>query len=128
MGNSMKTGPGVPDWAMARAFLTVGTISLIVLIEAQNLHSGLKRDIWSMSCSAPLPCNTSTAVEDKSLRIRMRYNMVKRLSCTALNSCRAQCSLRLLCLLFCSTSTFTIHMCAVFESTPPEVMYQQLLP
>ena len=56
MGNSMKTGPGVPDWAMARAFLTVGTISRIVLMDAQNLHSGLKRDIWSMSCSAPLPC------------------------------------------------------------------------
>lgn len=60
MGNSMKTGPGVPDWAMARAFLSVGTISLTVRMEAQNLHSGLKRDIWSMSCSAPLPCNTNS--------------------------------------------------------------------
>lgn len=58
MGNSMKTGPGVPDWAAARASLKVGTISLTVLTEAQNLHSGLKRDIWSMSCSAPLPWTT----------------------------------------------------------------------
>lgn len=58
MGNSMKTGPGVPDWAMASAFLTVGMISLTVLMDAQNLHSGLNRDIWSMSCRAPLPCPT----------------------------------------------------------------------
>jgi len=67
MGNSMKTGPGVPDWAMASAFLTVGTISRMVLMDAQNLQSGLKRDIWSMSCSAPLPCMTSTTYETEEV-------------------------------------------------------------
>lgn len=64
MGNSMKTGPEVPDCAMARAFLTVGMMSLTVLMEAQNLHSGLKRDIWLMSCSAPLPYTTSISEVD----------------------------------------------------------------
>lgn len=28
---------------------------------AQNLHTGLKSDIWSMSCSAPRPFNSDAA-------------------------------------------------------------------
>lgn len=71
MGNSMKTGPGVPDWAAASALLTVGTISLTVRTDAQNLHKGLKSDIWSMSCRAPLPCPTeNTETSDVQLEDR----------------------------------------------------------
>lgn len=67
MGNFSAVVPGVPDCAAAKAFLTVGTISLTVLTDAQNLQRGLKRDIWSISCSAPLPCNETVThyIDDK---------------------------------------------------------------
>ena len=48
--------PGVPDMAAWRACLTVGMMSLTRVTVAQNLHRGLNRLIWSMSCRAPRPC------------------------------------------------------------------------
>lgn len=37
--------PGVPDWEAAIAVLRVGTMSRTLRTEAQNLQSGLNRDI-----------------------------------------------------------------------------------
>ena len=51
--------PGVPDCAVAMAWRSVGTICRTVRTETHALHSVLKRDSWSMSCSAPRPCGNT---------------------------------------------------------------------
>lgn len=63
--------PGVPDWASYSAFFRVGTMSRIFVTEAQYLHNGLNRDIWSISCRAPLPC------KKRKFYINVMYNNVQ---------------------------------------------------
>lgn len=53
--------PGVPDWAMCRAWVSVGFMSRRCRMVAQNLHNGRNKHIWSISCKAPRPLSSVAA-------------------------------------------------------------------
>ena len=53
--------PGVPDWASCIAFRKVGTISRTLVTVAVYLQTERNREIWSISCRAPLPFNIVAA-------------------------------------------------------------------
>ena len=70
--------PGVPDCASINACFKIGTMSLILVTVAVNLHNGLNNAIWSISCNAPLPSFCKWEL-DNSSKLTFFYSFIIKL-------------------------------------------------